>query len=223
MLGRDSQPAPDDLAAARAMSDSVFDGFVKPMKLDRGVPSLVIASTLGALAGHASQIAALKGVAANDTNYAGLSLVSVETATGEQLLFGDAVNRPVLESPYSVWALVAGICQKMGIPVPDVAELAGHVAATLPSGSPWLPRDLPAGSQTPRSALRMWMVGEAVSKDVPHPDHVPVVFALAYQRLAQTDNAVDPSVDQAAMARVMMESTIAMSKVKASPEELGAR
>ena len=66
----------------------------------------------------------------------------------------------------------------------------------------------------------MWGLGDALAKDVT-PDYVPVAIALAYQRLAQTDHAVDPSVDLAAMARIMMESALAMSKLQATPADLG--
>ena len=66
----------------------------------------------------------------------------------------------------------------------------------------------------------MWGLGDALAKDVT-PDYVPVAIALSYQRLAQTDHAVDPSVDLAAMARIMMESALAMSKLQATPADLG--
>ena len=84
-----------------------------------------------------------------------------------------------------------------------------------------IPRDLPDGAPTPRAMLSLWGLGEALAKDVRRPDYVPVVFTLAYQRLVQTDNAVDPTVDIAAMARIMMESALAMSKLQATPADLG--
>lgn len=213
---------PDPVVAARLLSDQIFDNLVRPFKVERRIPSLQIASILGALAGHACQLAALKGLDSRDPNYAGRSLMLVGTTSGEELLFGDAINRPLLETPHSVWALVGGILHHMGFALPDPQELVDHVARTLPNGEPWLPRDLPPGSPTPRTALQLWGFGELIANSFPYPDYVPVVFALAYQRLAQTDNAVDPTVDQLAMARVMMESAIAMSKVQATPRELGA-
>lgn len=203
------------------MSTVVFDGLVKPLKLERGLPSPVIAMALGSLAGHACQVATLKGIAADSPDYRGLSIMTVEGG-GDRFLFGDAINRPVLEWQYSVWALVAGISQKIGAPMPDLHEMAGYVTSTAGSEAFGLPRDIPKGGPTARSLLSLWSLGEALCKDVPHPDYVPVTFALAYQRLVQTDNAADPTVDQLAMARVMMESAIAMSKLEATPAELGA-
>lgn len=211
----------DPLQAARIMSDKVFDGLVKPLKLQRGVPTPVIVATLGALAGHACQVATLRGKATNSPDYRDLSIVTVEGANGEEYLMGDAINRPVMESQYSVWALVAGITEHLGVPHPDLHELVDYVVRTCGSATFGVPRDLPPGAADPRSALTLWSLGEALASDIPHPDYVPVCFALAYQRLVQTDHAVDPAVDVAALARIMMESTIAMSKLQATPAELG--
>lgn len=212
--------AAEALEAARRMSDIVFDRLVKPMKLERGVPSPVIAAMLGALAGHACQVATLSGIADGDPSYAGLSIMAVDGRNGDNYLVGDAINRPVLDWQFSVWSLVAGVTERMGVPTPDLDELAGYVASTIGGDAFGIPRDLPAGSPTPRLSLVMWGLGDALAKDVT-PDYVPVAIALAYQRLAQTDHEVDPSVDLAAMARIMMESALAMSKLQATPADLG--
>ena len=211
----------DPLQAARLMADTVFDGLVKPLKLQRGVPTPVIVATLGALAGHACQVATLRGIATKSPDYRDLSIITVQGKNGDRYLAGDAINRPVMEWQYSVWALVAGITESLGVPRPDLHELAGHVASTIGSATFGIPRDLPPGGTTPRSALALWGLGEALASDIPHPDYIPVCFALAYQRLVQTENAFDPTVDVAALARIMMEGTIAMSKLEAKPEELG--
>ena len=215
------EPAIDPMTRARQMSDVVFDTFVKPMKLQRGLPSPVIAAMLGTLAGHAAQQAALHGLATQSPDYKDFTLVTVDGSNGDRYYFGDAINRPVLEWTYSVWALVGGVLKKMDVPFPDITEVVGHVASTVGSESFGVLRDLPQGAPTVRSLLSLWSAGEALSRDVPHPDYVPVTFALAYQRLAQTDNQVDPSVDQVAMARIMMESTLAASKLIATPADLG--
>jgi len=227
MFGRrkDSPPAHasavDPLTKARQMSDVVFDTFIKPMKLQRGLPSPVIAAMLGTLAGHAAQNAALHGLATNSPDYSEFTLVTVDGANGDRYYFGDAINRPVLEWTYSIWALVGGIVQKMAVPSPDVMEVVDHVASSVGTDAFGVLRDLPEGAPTVRSLLSLWPAGEALAKDVPHPDYVSVTFGLAYQRLAQTDNLVDPSVDQTAMARIMIESTLAASKLIASPADLG--
>lgn len=59
----------------------------------------------GALAGHACQVATTSGIASNDPDYVGLSIVRVDGKNGDRYLMGDAINRPVLEWQYSVWAL----------------------------------------------------------------------------------------------------------------------
>lgn len=219
----DATPTEDPMLSAKLASTAVFDGLVKPLKLTHGLPSQVIAAALGGLAGHACQGATLKGLASGDAAYAGLSIVEVGGKNGDQYLMGDAINRPVLEWQYSVWALVAGITEHMGFPIPDVHDIARHVSSTVGGEAFGVPRDLPAGAPTPRRMLSLWTLAESLTKNVAHPDYVPVAFALAYQRLAQTDNVADPSIDQGALARIMVESAVAMSKLRATTADLAPR
>lgn len=207
----------DQMALASRASDEVFDALVKPMKLQRGVPSAVIAHTLGALAGHACQRAALMGIGAGDPAYVRLSVLEITGANGDRYFAGDAINRPVMESPHSVWALVAGVTQKMGHPVPDLDRLVTRVASDMGTASFDRAIDLTADAPPARTLTSLFGIVTALGAKM-HLDAVPVAIALAYQRLAQTDNDVDPSVDVVALARIMMESTIAMSKLQLTTE-----
>lgn len=211
------------LAVAGSLSDSIFDNLVIPLKLERGFSSFVIAAVLGSLAGHACQVATIRGLKAGDPAFSGLSVATVEGANGDAYLYGDAINRPVLERDYSVWALVAGICREVSCTVPDIHELVGYVATTLGTKLFGMPRDLPSGPISPREALSLWEPWAADAENATTSDLVPIAFAMAYQRLAQTDNAVDPSVDQATLARIMMESTVAMSRLLLTPLDLATR
>lgn len=203
------------MIVAKLLSDSVFDLVVIPAKMRRGIPSPVIAQMLGTLAGVSSQFVALKALQDKDPAYTALAtpLFTLGGKDGETYLFGDAINRPVLESPYSVWALVGGITQHMGKPVPDVEAIAASIAGRI--GEPDFDRspDLPPDAPRARDALPLAGLIGRFRHELPS-DHLPAVFALAYQRMVQTDNDADPSVDVVQCARVMMHSTIAMSKLR---------
>jgi hypothetical protein len=78
----------DPLQSARLMSNTVFDGLVKPLKMQRGVPTPVIVATLGALAGHACQVATLRGIATDNPDYRDLSIITVQGKNGDRYLAG---------------------------------------------------------------------------------------------------------------------------------------
>src|SRR5690242_9021641 len=59
---------------------------------------------------------------------------------GTTRLEGDAVNRPLVESPLSVWALVGRAVQKAGRPLPDIAGIAAYVTHTVGTSAFGMPR-----------------------------------------------------------------------------------
>lgn len=206
--------ADDPLRRARQLSDEVFDAVVKPLKLQGRLESAYIASILGVLAGYSCQRAALAGLAAGDPAYCDLPtpILDMGLKDGTHLLYGDAINRPLLESQYSVWALVGGILQHIGKPVFDVRALVAR--KTGEAGTPAFERcaGLPLDGPPIPFALGWRNVALDLESRLPR-DFVPMVFAFAFQRLAQTDAAADPSVDVELCARTMMESAIVASKL----------
>ena len=51
---------------------------------------------------------------------------------GKRYFFGDALNKPLAESRYSVWSLAAGVATHLGCQQPvKVREIFAHVAATV--------------------------------------------------------------------------------------------
>ncbi|MGT2425074.1 hypothetical protein [Amnibacterium kyonggiense] len=210
----------DPMVVAKRLSDVVFDLVVVPAKVQQGVPSPIIAQILGTLAGVSSQFVALSALRDGDPACTGSAtpLLTLIGQDGETYLFGDAINRPVLESPHSVWELVGGVTQRMGEPVPDVRAIAAVVMERV--GGPDFDRcpDLPPDAPRARDALVLSGLIGRLRHELP-TDHLPAVFALAYQRMVQTDHDVDPSVDVVQCARVMMHSAIAMSKLR---HDLGA-
>lgn len=210
----------DPLQRARLISNEVFDSVVKPLKLQGGLPSPYITSILGVLAGVSCQRAALAGLAAGDPKYRDLPnpILDVGLKDGTRLLFGDAINLPLLESQYSVWSLVAGILEHMGRPIFDIRQMAERKVGE--AGTPAFERcvDLPQDGPPIPFALGWRQVATNLESRLPL-DYIPMVFAFAFQRLAQTDSAADPTVDVEACARTMMESAIVASKLPRVQQE----
>jgi len=117
-----------------------------------------------------------------------------------------------------------GIARRLALQWGDVADAGSRASVT---GAP--KRRTERGAQT---GISHWCSDDAGTRTNPsrgfhrqrRPRFQPIrskCFALAFQRLVQTENAIDPAVDVAALTRIMMESTIAMSKLDATPAKLG--
>jgi hypothetical protein len=204
----------DPLVGAKIGAREVFQHLLKGLASEKGVHAESLLAALGALAGYACQVSARqqasKAPAGTDSG-----LMRVQTQDGRTYYFGDALNKPLAESKYSVWSLAAAAAQDAGCnPLPDLHEMFKHVAESLGSPAFGAPR-LPAGSslmQPPEQMLRqLWkpLVAE-VAAYCPDPQEWPVLFGLAIQQaIGAAKSAFDPRVSLG----IAMESAIAMSKV----------
>lgn len=168
---------------------------------------------LGALAGYACQVYVRQAVSMPRSDAASFALMSVR-AGDRQFLFGDALNKPLAESPYSVWALVGAALQKMGQPLPDLEDIFAHVSKTVGSAGFGVPR---VESAHPPGRLPIDYLSTLWSQLMPiaqgyteKPMQLPVVFGIALQRaLEKTKDLIKPTLG----ARIAMECAVAMSKV----------
>ena len=132
---------------------------------------------------------------------------------------GPAINRPLLESPHSVWALVAGYAQSKGAVLPDLADLAGHGARTV--GGPEFGRPRYAvgkeASVLPVQYLDAWepMLAQ-ILPFAPDPQQWPVVYGLAVQELFEMTGG---QFDLTVLTRVVMDSAIATSKIPVAADD----
>jgi hypothetical protein len=116
---------------------------------------------------------------------------------------GDAVSRPLTDSPMSVWALVRRTVQKLGKPLPnfDIRMPKGHRPRRPPVvylKQLW-PQVLPIAQRFCRK-----------------PTQLPVLFGIALQRAIEvTRDLLNPTLG----ARIAMDAAIAMSRV-ALPGEI---
>jgi hypothetical protein len=179
-----------------------------------GVHVESLATALGALAGHACQLAAVHGLRTGSPEYRGLTLNVARGANDDEYFFGDALNLPLAASPHSVWSLVAGAAQQSGAQVPDLEELFRHSASTMGGKEFGLPRFAPGtnAADTPRNYVRVWnTVQPTVEESAPRPEQWPVAYGLAIQNLFTMTNG---QFDLGVLTRVVMDSAIATSKLK---------
>lgn len=103
------------------------------MNSERSVHIESMLCALGALAGHACQASIrVRNVARGVPETT--ALVAADTQDGKHYFFGDAINHPLAEAQYSIWAPVASQAQQSGCGQwPDVGEIFQHAAESVGS------------------------------------------------------------------------------------------
>jgi hypothetical protein len=204
------------LMGANAAAEFVYPHLLQSLTTERGIHLEEVATQLGALAGYACQSAALDGIATHRREYAQLSLLQATTSDGTHYFYGDALNRPLAESPYSVYSLVAGMASELGFSYPDRDELFRHCSETLGTPEFGIPRyaDGTFADSTPREVLQSWPRWIALVQSLaPSPQQWPIAFAFMVQKLYEDVHRQDAAADLFALTRVVMDAAIAMSKV----------
>jgi hypothetical protein len=175
------------------------------------VPALL--NALGACAGFAAQAAVWHELVLPAKRNPGDFFIFCTTTSGERYLFGEALNRFLYQTgPHrlSFFSLAAGQVANAS-EMPDVGEIARHVAQSLGSpgfGRPRLPMHL---SELPRAALtRLWPKTAPMLKAGYRPAEWPAVLgAVAYAIVNMTRAAVAPPL----AVRIMLEAAVPISKL----------
>lgn len=147
----------------------------------RGIRIEAAVHALGSLAGHAAQRAALAAVERKNSGYAGLSLIEVRTDDGGRYWFGDALNRPLADGPFSLWHAVVAAAERLGeTALPDIDALIAAMAARVGQESFEAERDAIAQHWPAQRAL----LGESKVEIA----EWPMVYGFAFTQLvAVTD------------------------------------
>ena len=195
-------------------SKEVFQRIVDRMKDARGIHVESLLACLGALAGYACQASIRARSLLPGAKSPATQLVIAQGADGRQYFFGDALNQPLAEGKWSVWSLTAGAVQKLGKPLPDLAGIFKHVAATVGGPEFGIPRVAEAHrpADLPINYLRtMWPVILPIAKPFcAEPSDLPVIFSLAIQQaIVMGRTVIDPTL----AASIAMECAVPMSKV----------
>jgi hypothetical protein len=163
-----------------------------------GIHAESLITCLGALAGYACQA---------HVRQAGVPAASSHFIT-------DALNRPLIASPLSVWSLVRRAVQKTGGALPDIESICAHVTRTLETPEFGVPR-VPHEHRPRRLPLvyltQLWpQVLPIAKRFCRRPAQLPVLFGIALQRaIEHTTERLSPTL----AASIAMECAVAMSKV----------
>ena len=163
-----------------------------------GIHAESLVTCLGALAGYACQA---------HVRQAGVPAASSHFIT-------DALNRPLIASPLSVWSLVRRAVQKTGGALPDIDSICAHVTRTFETPEFGVPR-VPEEHRPRRPPLfyltQLWpQVLPIASRFCRRPAQLPVLFGIALQRaIEHTTERLSPTL----AASIAMECAVAMSKV----------
>jgi hypothetical protein len=203
---------------AQKVSTEVVEMVFGELKDARGVHAETALTVLGALAGFSGQMAIRETVIKPGKMPEDKAFVVVKTKNGETYYFGDMLNEIVFQNKpgnFSIYGLVAGAAQQSGAKeLPDIKDIAAHVASTVGSNTFGIPR-VPS-MHLPRTSTielldKFWNpVRNFLVVNVQSPTHWPLVFGLATQKVIVMAKG---SVDPALAAKIVMEAAVPMSKI----------
>jgi hypothetical protein len=170
---------------------------------------------LGSLAGFSCIAALMRMLDETGQTLDGVGIVVFGGQKGERYFYGDMPNRSLLQDRISVLSLVNGAVQHLGRPaLPDVGEIAGHVASTVGTEAYGVPR-WPEGHGTGELPLSMvthlWpAVKPLIAPFAASPAEWPIILGLAAQKaILKGRDSIDPLV----AARIVMECAIPMGHI----------
>jgi hypothetical protein len=205
----------DPLIGPKMGAKQVNNSLIHGLRNTKGVHIESYLTALGALAGFSCQMSLREALRSNgilsEENHI---LVISDGPDGKKYYFGEALNKPLAEDPYSVWNLASFAARKMGAPLPDIAEIFQHVSASIGTrafGVPRLPDDRRPGDHPLNYLKALWpTLLPVVRPFCDDPAEWPILFAIAAQEsIFMGKDVIDPGL----AVSVVMESAVAMSKV----------
>jgi len=205
----------EPLIGAKLSGKEILKRLMNAMQDEKGVQIESLLSLLGALAGFACQMSARAQMHGNSSM--NKEIIKIDCEDGTSYFMGDAINRPLAESQYSVWSMLCGAAESNGAKPqdrPDLHALFKHVTSTLGSaefGQPRLPSGFPA-SDTPFNYLKnFWpALHPIIERYCASPAEWPIAYAFAIQDVIDQASATTPGYTAVAIA---MESAVPMSKI----------
>lgn len=200
----------DPLIGAQMGAKELNQRLMQALKNERGVHIESLIAVLGALAGYACQASVRELAKAQGLPETAL-MTSVQTKDGRTFFVGEALNRALVTTQYSVWGIAAAGAEDAGCAtLPDIAEVFGHVNASVGSASFGhyrvagnKPGDLPA------NYLAMWPDVQAIIvRFCPDPAQWPVLLAIALRDAIIWGKAV---LNPCLALSLAMDTAVAMS------------
>jgi hypothetical protein len=202
----------DPLIGAQMGAKEIMERLTQALRNERGVHIESLVGVLAALAGYACQVSVREAARAQRVPETAL-MTSVQTKDGRTFFVGDAINRALVNSQYSVWGIAAAGAQDAGCTaLPDIAEVFTYANSTVGSAS--FGHYRVAGNQPgdlPANYLAMWPDVQAIiARFCPDPAQWPVLLAIALRDAIIWGKAVlKPSL----ALGLAMDTAVAMSMV----------
>jgi hypothetical protein len=204
----------DPLIGAKIGGKELAQRMMAVMKDERGIHLESLLGALGSLAGYSCQ-ASVRALARAQGLDETADFIRAKGSDGKVYFFGNALNKPLAESQYSVWSMAAGGAQGAGCKgILEPNEVFGHVAETVGSaefGLPRLPPEHPMHDTPLNYVEAFWpKLFPMISKFCPNPEHWPILLGIAIQDImSQGKKALDPCL----ALKIVMECAVPMSKV----------
>lgn len=217
------QSQQDPLYAVKRGGKEIASKLFLAMSTERGIHLESLLSALGALAGYACQISVREIYVQQQGRPVKETFIVVHSKqNGCTYYFGDLLNRPLVESRYSVWSLASGATQKLGLQqLIDLHDIFKHVTDTLGSQHFGIPRidTEHQAKETPWNYVSfLWpQLFPLAQRFCKNPADWPIVFGVAVQEiLFASKDLIAPEL----ALRIVMESAIPMSKIYL-PDQVG--
>jgi hypothetical protein len=208
----------DPMAGLKIGGKELTQRLIKSLRDENGVHIETLLTILGALAGFSCQMSIREELAQSDKRSKAEPFMVVCGADGKNYYFGDALNRPLAESQWSIWALCAGAAQHMGCTeLPDINDIFRHVSETVGSERFGVPRVAQAhqANDLPINLIKtIWpKTLPFVAEFCDRPVQWPVLLGIAIQQAMYLGKGI---IDPGLAVSIVMESAVPMSKVDAT-------
>jgi len=209
----------DPLIGVKIGSKELLTRLMRAMTDPKGIHIESVLTALGALAGFSCQMAIRAELAKAGRNTVAGILMHMDSSDGKRFYFGDALNKPLAESPYSVWSLAGGGAESAGAKtLPDLHDIFGHSITSIDKGTFGIPRvpEKHRSHDTPENYARgLWPVlMPTLDLFCDHPAQWPILYGLALQRIIiEAKDVIPPEM----AIQIIMESAIPISKIDPNP------
>ena len=194
-------------------SAALREFLLNALKTERGVHLESLLACLGSVGGFSCHMAARAAMNQGELATEG-GLMEVVSADGRTYYFGNAINKLLVESPFSFWNFVRGPADAAGGQLVDVDEIIDRVARSVGSeafGLPDLPEQHPIHFPPLECVKSLWplvmgFLAEHCDTPVEHPQ---LIGMTTQQLIVEGQSAISPAIS----TKIVMECAVPMSKV----------
>ena len=205
----------DPLVGIKIGSKQVVEQLMAALKNDKGVHVESLLAVLGSLAGYACHAAVREELVDSGKHNENEVFTVIRDNAGRKYYFGDLPNNPLAEGQVSIWSLVGGAAQHLGVTtLPDLTPIFSHVPKTVGEESFGVPRiaDPHKPGDVPLDYVKLFWPNLLPMLDefCDRPMERPVLLGLAAQQVIEMGkDIVPPEI----AAELVMECAIPMSKI----------